>query len=422
MTCATTAPASRPDMDYGSRMFARSTTLPVYGRRLLNRHPLLLDSVLAIATGAVGLALGSQDADGMRPVDARATWLTVLITALLVARRRAPMAILVVYCAVWLVYIELGYPAVVNSPGLLLALYAVAELRRVRVAAAAGVLATAVWVYAGRNTPVLAALQGTVWTAVVIGFGYGAQQLAIRNRQLTGLAMRLEYEQEQRARRAIVDERVRVARELHDVVAHHMSVIAVHAGLALYVLESDPPTARTALDTVLDTNSEALDELRRLLSILRLRPDEPETPPEDARTYAPAPGLDQLDQLTERMGAAGVPVDVVVTGRPRRLAPGTDLCAYRVIQESLTNILKHAAPARATITLNHGAEGLTVRIADDGRPTPTSGGVPGGHGLLGMRERAELYGGTLTAGPRPEGGFEVTLTLPTGSTETRPSH
>ena len=401
-------------------MFARTTTRLAYGRRLLDRYPLVLDCVLAFATGAVGLALGSQNADGMRPVDAVATSLTVLLTALLVVRRRAPVAVMIVYCAVWLQYIALGYPAVVNSPGLLLALYAVAELRRVRVAAAGGALATAVWVYAGRDTPGLAALQATVWTAVVIGFGYGAQQLAIRNRQLTELALRLEYEQEQRARRAIVDERVRVARELHDVVAHHMSVISVHAGLALYVLESDPPTARTALDTVLGTNSEALDELRRLLFILRLRPDEPGESDESPKAApagptAPAPGLDQLDQLTERIVAAGVPVELVVTGPPRRLPPGIDLCAYRVIQESLTNILKHAAQAHVTITLHHGADRLTVRITDDGQPAPAGGGVPGGHGLLGMRERAELYGGTLTAGPRPEGGFEVTLTLPTSA-------
>jgi len=398
-------------------MFARSTTRLVYGRRLLDRYPLVLDCVLAFATGAVGLALGSQDADGMRPVDAVATALTVVLTALLVVRRRAPATVLIVYCAVWLEYIALGYPAVVNSPGMLLALYAVAERHRVRVAVAGAALATGVWVYAGSNTPGLAALQGTVWTAVVIGFGYGAQQLAIRNRQLTELAMRLEYEQEQRARRAIVDERVRVARELHDVVAHHMSVISVHAGLALYVLESDPPTARTALNTVLGTNSEALDELRRLLFILRLRPDEPDESPkaETAAPTPPAPGLDQLDQLTERIVAAGVPVELVVTGRPRRLPPGIDLCAYRVIQESLTNVLKHAASAHVTITLHHGADRLAVRITDDGRPAPANGGVPGGHGLLGMRERAELYGGALTAGPRPEGGFEVALTLPTSA-------
>ncbi len=407
-------------MDYGSRMFARSTTRLAYGRRLLDRHPMVLDALLAIVTGAVGLALGSHDADGRREVDAVATALTVLLTALLVARRRKPTTVMVVYCAVWLVYISLGYPAVVNSPGMLLALYAVAELRRVRVATAAGMLAAAVWIYAGRHTPVLAALQGTVWTGVVIGFGYGAQQLAVRNRQLVALAVRLDYEQEQRAQRALVDERVRVARELHDVVAHHMSVIAVHAGLARYVLESDPPAARTALTTVLGTNNEALDELRRLLLILRLRPDEqggdPGNGAGDGRTHPPAPGLEQLDQLVDRMVAAGVPVELVVTGRPRRLTPGIDLCAYRVIQESLTNILKHAAQAHATVTLHHHADRLTVRITDDGRPVPASGGVPGGHGLLGMRERAELYGGTLTAGPRPEGGFEVTLTLPTSAT------
>ncbi|GAB3944544.1 hypothetical protein GCM10027614_34910 [Micromonospora vulcania] len=223
------------------------------------------------------------------------------------------------------------------------------------------------------------------------------------------VAQQLEYEQEQRARRAVVEERVRIARELHDVVAHHMSVISVQAGLARYVLATDPQTARTALGTVLETSGEALDELRRLLSLLRLNVD---GAGEESGSYAPAPGLDQLDELVQRVRAAGVRVEVTTTGTPRSLPPGADLCAYRVIQESLTNVLKHAPLAAATVALHYARDLLTARIRDDGTPGAPRSGTAEGHGLVGMRERAHLYGGTLTAGPQSTGGFEVVLTLP----------
>jgi signal transduction histidine kinase len=162
---------------------------------------------------------------------------------------------------------------------------------------------------------------------------------------------------------------------------------------------------------VLDTSGEALEEMRRLVSVLRPSDLNP-----GGESYAPTPGLGQLNELVERVRLAGLPVEVVVTGQPRALPPGADLCAYRVIQESLTNALKHAAPATATVSLHYGGDRLTATIRDDGQAaTPPVRAPEAGHGLLGMRERAHLYGGTLAAGPRPEGGFEVALTLPTSA-------
>jgi signal transduction histidine kinase len=394
-------------------MLAQATTWPAYARWLVARRPVLVDVLLAGATVAVSLALGSQHPPaGLRQMDLLGYALSCLVNALLVARQRAPVTVLVLYCVVWIVYIDVGYWPVVNSPGLLLALYTVAARRRVRAAVAAAVLAAAVWVYGGRESTLVAAVQGVMWTGVIVWIGHGARQLVARNQQLTRLTRQLEYEQEQRARGAVIDERVRIARELHDVVAHHMSVICVQAGLARYVLDSDPDTARAALGAVLDTSGEALEEMRRLLSVLRLSPD---GAGEADQFYAPAPGLAQLGDLVERVRAAGLAVEMAITGEPRPLPPGADLCAYRVIQESLTNVLKHATPTNATLALHHTSDRLTVRVRDEGGPTPPAGDVSAGHGLLGMRERARLYGGTLTAGPHLLGGFEVILTLPTST-------
>jgi signal transduction histidine kinase len=199
---------------------------------------------------------------------------------------------------------------------------------------------------------------------------------------------------------------MRIARELHDVVAHHMSVIAVQAGLARYVLHADPGTAEAAIGTVLDTSAEALDEMRRMLSLLRVGTGE-----RRPAGYDPAPGLSDLPELFERVRAAGVPVRVAVTGEPRSLPPGLQLCAYRIVQESLTNVLKHAAQATATVTLEHRPGWFTATVRDDGAREPTTG-ERAGHGLIGMRERAMLYGGTLDAAPLAGGGFEVRLVLP----------
>jgi signal transduction histidine kinase len=232
---------------------------------------------------------------------------------------------------------------------------------------------------------------------------------------LAGMAMRVRRERErllarerdERARLAVADERARIARELHDVVAHAISVIVLQARGARASLVVDRDEAREAVDAIERTASQALAEMRRLLAVLRM---------DDDATLAPQASLDQLDALAGEVRGAGLPVDVRVEGRPRPLAPGLDASAYRIAQEALTNALKHAGRARATVVVRYGPDAVELEVADDGAGAANGG--DGGHGLIGMRERAALFGGTVAAGPRAGGGFVVRARLPTGEAAT----
>jgi signal transduction histidine kinase len=375
-----------------------------------SQRPILVDSILAGSALVASLALGQQDPVGdFRPLDPLGDVLTCVMNAALVARRRAPGLVFLGYAAAWSGYIALGYWPVVNSAGAMLALYTVAAQRPARNTVPAAILTGGVWMYGGlvggQNAVATMVAQSIAWPAVLCYFGNGNRRVVEQGRRLQKLAAQLRRDREARARRAVTEERIRIARELHDVVAHHISVIGVQAGLARYVLHTDLDTAAGALDTVLSTGTEALDELRRLLAVLRTEPD-------DGIEYDPAPGVDRLGDLAERVRAAGVPVDLVVTGVRRPLPSGMDLCVYRVVQEGLTNVLKHAGPARARVVLRYERDRFIASVTDDGRSTPSA--HTDGHGLMGMAERAKLYGGSVTAGPRAEGGFEVVLTVPTG--------
>jgi signal transduction histidine kinase len=381
--------------------------------RSVAAHPVVVDVVLAVSLTVVSVLQGLDDDTGRwRPFDGPAIVLTALTTMPNVFRRRAPVTVALTCCAFWLLTIALGYPPVVSSYGVLLALYSVAASRpwpyTVVMMAIGGSIWVAAWIPAGTTSILSVVVQGVVIPAVVWKIASGARELAERNRQLAEAADQLYRDREERARRAVTDERLRIARELHDIVAHHMSVIAIQAGLARYVLRSDPDTAHAAIGTVLETGTEALEEMRRMLALLRV---EPETD-----GYDPAPGLAHLPELFSRVRLAGVPVEVTVEGTPQPLSPGIELCAYRVIQEGLTNVLRHATPATARIILRYGPREFVAVIRDDGRAAAASSGTaaPGavGQGLIGMRERAMLYGGTVEAGPRPGGGFEVRLVLP----------
>jgi signal transduction histidine kinase len=237
----------------------------------------------------------------------------------------------------------------------------------------------------------------------------------------------LEREQEERSRQAVAVERARIARELHDVVAHHVSVMVIQAGAAEANLPLDAPAARQAVQAIGETGREAMAEMRRLLGLLRSEasfepsPDAPkgsnEGPAADAER-SPQPGLSDLASLADRTREAGVDVSVEVNGTAHRLPAGVDLSAYRVVQEALTNTLRHAGPGtRASVRIAFEPESLAVEVTDDGRGRPavaslgrSRSGV--GHGLLGMRERVMLYGGRLVTGPLPGGGFRVTATFP----------
>ncbi|GAA0281103.1 hypothetical protein GCM10009527_091830 [Actinomadura nitritigenes] len=208
---------------------------------------------------------------------------------------------------------------------------------------------------------------------------------------------------EQRARRILADERLRIARELHDVVTHGMGLIAVKAGVANHIAEARPEEARQALRVIETTSRDALAEMRRLLDMLR-RDSAP-------GTDLTQPGIGGLQDLAEHVRAAGVEVELTVSGE-YDLPEALQLTVYRIVQEAFTNAVKHAAPARCRATVDIAARQVNIQVLDDGASRPASKPGTGGHGLVGMRERVAMYGGTFTAGPRPEGGFAVTATLP----------
>lgn len=203
-------------------------------------------------------------------------------------------------------------------------------------------------------------------------------------------------------RRRVDEERLRIARELHDVLAHSISVINVQAGVGLALLDTDPEQARTALTTIKAASKEALGEVRQVLDTLRTPGDAPR---------APAPGLDRLPELVEQAAAAGLAVEVAAEGTPRALPPGADLAAFRILQEALTNVVRHSSAHTARVGLIWQPRALELRVDDEG---PATGGAAGGsgNGLVGMRERAAALGGTIEAGPRPGGGFRVVARLP----------
>jgi signal transduction histidine kinase len=357
--------------------------------------PIRLDLLLAAVLSGLTIAtIVSQDAGGS---DLTGYVLAVLTVAPIALRQLAPVTTMAVIVGALVAYSLLEYDGFPNGGlGVLVGMFTVATLRSRRVAAVVFVLTVSVVVVVSQRIG-----EPVVWSEVVSSvlvvlgawvLGEGTKRWAQRVERLAA-----------QAAQAAADERVRIARELHDIVAHHMSVISLQAGVAQYVLDTDLQTARQAIATVGDTSREALTEMRRLLDVLRVEPDE------DRR---PQPGLATLDELAQRSRAAGLPIDVVVTGQARELPPGPDLCAYRVAQEALTNVLKHAGPASARIDVDYGEQALTLKVTDTGTEASARDAPATSHGIRGMRERAALYGGVLTAGPMAEGGFGVTLRLP----------
>ncbi|MER5227940.1 sensor histidine kinase [Streptomyces flaveus] len=375
-------------------------------------RPLVVDTLLALVVVCVAVRLGQGSvARGWPELDARAYVLLALAHVPLALRRRAPLVVFAAVQCAGVAYVSLGYWPLLSVFGAALVLYTVASVCPARIVIGCAAVSTAKWVYGGvvsdSRSAGLAVIEALLCCAVLVWFGTLA-------RRSTELARQLRAEQAERARREVAAERGRIARELHDVVAHHMSVISVQAGLARFVLDSDAATARGALGTIEDTSTEALEELRRMLHVLR------EHDPGGADSAAPMPTLARLGDLVERVRAAGVLVELSIQGAVRPLPPGVELCAYRVVQEALTNVLKHTRHADAQVRLHYRPHHLTVSVTDDGEKM-ISDNVPtgAGHGLIGMRERARLYGGTISVGPRAEGGFAVRLSLPTSATGAR---
>ncbi|MEV6731315.1 MULTISPECIES: histidine kinase [unclassified Streptomyces] len=339
----------------------------------VSAHPAMARLRAALpAVGEIVYAIGSlwisatmlrnwPDPNGYwRDTDAQAYALLATIYLPLVLRRRFPVAVLISTALCTGCYFTRGYYHAVAVCGLALALYTVASLRERRVSARCAVGALFVLLWGTRLAePGIGPLSVgfvTVTTIVCWVTGDGARRL----RELT---LQLRREQEEKARRAVMEERIQIARELHDVIAHHVSVISVQTGLAGYVFASDPPTARRALDTIGDSAHEALAEMRRMLLVLR----------EDGRAPAEqdpprVSGLGRLDELVKRVAEAGVPVDVRITGTAYALPPGIDLCAYRVVQEALTNVIKHAPAAHTTVHVHYAQDDYPGSRRPEGAP------------------------------------------------------
>jgi signal transduction histidine kinase len=248
---------------------------------------------------------------------------------------------------------------------------------------------------------------GEMLNAIVAGaalglFSYAVQKRDRRAAELDERAEQLQRERDERERAAVAEERSRIARELHDVIAHCVSVMTVQAGAARIQLAEDPRRAFEPLLSVEETGRQALAEMRHLLELLRR--DTIET------GLAPEPGLSELHTLVETCEGAGLPVQLTVDGKPRTISPGVDLAAYRVVQEALTNAIKHAGPARAWVTVRYSPRALELEISDNGHALPKNGDH--GHGLVGMRERVALYGGDLRTGARAGGGYAVRARFP----------
>jgi signal transduction histidine kinase len=226
--------------------------------------------------------------------------------------------------------------------------------------------------------------------------------IAVSNRRAYVDSIRARADQD--ARRQVDEERLRIARELHDVVAHTMATINVQASAAAHVLPAQPEAAAEALTAIKTASRQGLRELRAILNVLRQA--------DDADPVQPAPGLARLDALVEGARQAGLPITLTVTGEPFALPAAVDLAAYRIVQESLTNVIRHAGPASAAVCLSYRPDEIDIDVTDTGHGPKGAGSGTSGHGQAGMRERAAAVGGTVQAGPRPGGGYQVTARLP----------
>ena len=324
---------------------------------------------------------------------------------LLIGRRRRPLEVAVAIGVVYAIEFAIVGAPEGNAVGLMptIAVYSVARWEQRHRPAWALLVALVfglTWVLLDPvQTTWVQRAQGSLWLSpTVIAWLAGS---LIRSRQQTREQRRLR-EQDARAG-AIAEERNRIARELHDVIGHNVSVMTVQASAVRRRLMPEQSVEREALETVERSGREALAEMRRMVAVLRADGQAPD--------LEPPPGLADVDRLVERFRAAGLPVTLTVTGAPSQLAPGLDLTAYRLVQEGLTNVLRHAAgPQRADVVIAYGSGSIELAVRDDGRPVVADS--PPGHGLLGMRERVAVYGGRLVARAREGGGFELLATLP----------
>ncbi|MFI1729444.1 sensor histidine kinase [Streptomyces acidicola] len=397
-------------------------------RHWLKAHPLALDAALAIAVLACMLAGSFVDPNaergakwGARTPDALGVTLMTLSAVALVLRRRAPRTVLAVTGALSVVALTTGEPRAPVAMSAVIALYTVASTTdrpttwRVGLLTMTALTGTAMlagplpW-YEQENLGIFA------WTGMAAAAGDAVRSRRAFVHAIRERAERAERTREEEARRRVAEERLRIARDLHDVVAHHIALVNVQAGVAAHVMDKRPDQAKEALAHVREASRSALGELRATVGLLRQSGD-PEAPTE------PAPGLNRLDELADTFRNAGLPVEVARSDLGTALPAAVDLAAYRVIQEALTNVQKHAGPeAKAEVSVVRAGPNIEVTVLDNGPEghkgneghtgPEEDGGGGGGHGLIGMRERVTALGGNCTAGPRYGGGFRVHAILP----------
>jgi signal transduction histidine kinase len=356
--------------------------------------------------------LNYQDPDALNAL------IVLAAVAALTVRQRYPLAVLAfVICAQASLAVLSYSPSIADMFAFMVALYSVAAHRGLAHSAMGG-MAALVWFVVMMATiheksTVAAYITDVALLAGVWWLGRGLRLRRAYLIELEHRATRLERARGSDARAARVEERSRIARELHDVVAHHVSVMTVQAGAARRILDKDPERTREALATIEEVGRGALSEMRRIVGVLRTERDgEPATGGE----LSPQPGVHDIGGLVDQVRETGLSVQLWIEGRLRPLSPGVDLAAFRLVQEALTNTLKHAGPqARAWVRVDYGDRRLTVEIEDNGRGVAAAmsdNGDNPGHGLVGMYERVALYGGELRIGPRSGGGFEVRARFP----------
>jgi signal transduction histidine kinase len=399
----------------------RHSGAPRYARaRFLFAKPLVQDTLIAVlltAASLVGVVThlqvdipeGGSDVNG-RGLDTLGIGLILLQTIPLMWRRRAPVLVLSMTAASLFLFSLLGYFRSLAAFGFLVALYTVAAHRERRTSIPAGtacVVVVFLILLMGKEAlepDALIAEYLFVGAAWFLGDG-----LRIRRGQVLLLedrATRLERDREEQTQRAVAAERRVIARELHDVVAHNVSVIVAQAGAAQRIFGSQPEEALTSLGAIEHMGREALVEMRRLMGFLRTDTDQ-------EATRSPQPGLNNLEALVGQVRETDIPVMLRIEGIPRAVPAGLDLSAFRIIQEALTNIVKHAGPARAEVVVRYGESRLELMIADDGSgPTSDPDSTRPRYGHLGMRERVALFGGELRVGAGPRGGYQVEASLP----------
>jgi len=374
-------------------------------------YPFVVDAALAAFLFAGSLAASQPGHEPDFVLTAPAVVVGALVCLALVFRRRGPLTVLALTTLGTVAEIIVTDGRTPYTAIVAVAAYTVASrnervLAWVSGAAAVVVLVSAAILFTTASWSNPRSLEPIAWIGMAVALGYALRTRRAYIAAIEERVRRAEQTREEEAGRRVAEERLRIARELHDVVAHHIALISVQSGVATHLLRSQPDDAAIALGHVREASRSVLDELSTLLGVLR-QPEDAGAPTE------PTPGLARLDELVDRFVTAGLKVDIVTSGRPRPLSAAADLAAYRIVQESLTNAQKHGAGGDTRVRLAHDFDALHIEVHNrGGHPASTETPPSGGHGILGMTERATSLGGTLRAVAEPDGAFRVTATLP----------